>query len=328
MQKKIHLWVKHESSNAFTVRKELVPMTTPKALAAAMRRRDADSMMLREMQQMLRAELEKPPETQDLDAVDELTAGICEICGLEQAVAEHSRKGLETFRKNITPQIAANTTTTTTDTIAEPVAAPVRLKRIFHWKRLAALAASFAGALMIGNFATKGALGDNLLNTGAKLLHGGVELSMTEPESAVDDLPEGLSDPYGIQEECSKAGFTAMTPQYIPEDLTNVTFDREISAGIQDVWVRIADDADERIFSLHYMHYEDESQCPDVILPTQDYSPEVREINGISVHQVIEDDYVTSTFRYNNVNYTVDCANLTAEESEAILMSFFDNTNL
>ncbi len=328
MQKKIHLWVKHESSNAFTVRKELVPMTTPKALAAAMQRRDADSMMLREMQRMLRAELEKPPETQDLDAVDELTAGICEICGLEQAVAEHSRKGLETFRKNITPQIAATTTKTITETTAEPVAAPAKLKRIFHWKRLAALAASFAGALMIGNFATKGALGDNLLNTGAKLLHGGVGFSMSEPESAADNVTVGLSDPYGIQEECSKAGFAALTPQYIPEDLTNQTLEYEINEGMQEVFGRFTDEAEKSIFILHYSHYEDSSLIPEIKLPTQDYNPTVTEINGITVHQVIEDGYYSSTFLLHNTTYVLACKNIAHEECEKILQSFFDNTNL
>ena len=34
-------------------------MTTPQALAAAMRRQDADRILLREMQQTLRSELEK-----------------------------------------------------------------------------------------------------------------------------------------------------------------------------------------------------------------------------------------------------------------------------
>lgn len=299
-------------------------MTTPKALAAAMQRRDADSMMLREMQQMLRAELEKPPETQDLDTVDELTAGICDICGLEQAVAEHSRKGLETFRKNITPQIAATTKEITT----EPITVSVKPKRIFPWKRLAALAASFAGALMIGNFATKGALGDNLLNTGAKLLHGGVEFSMTEPESAVDDLPEGLSDPYGIQEECSKAGFTAMTPQYVPEELANLSFNRQSNEDMQDVWVRFSDDEDESIFTIHYTHYTNSSLIPDVGLPTQDYNPTVTEIDGITVHQIIEEDYYSSTFLLHNTTYVVACKNLPHEECEQILHSFFDNTNL
>ena len=304
-------------------------MTTPKALAAAMQRRDADSILLREMQQMLRAELEKPPEAQDLDAVDEMTAAICELCGLEQAVAAHSRIGLETFRTHITPQIAATTTKTIPETTAEPIVVSVTPKRVLRWKKLAAVAASFAGAMLIGNIATKFALGDGLLTTGAKLMHGGIEFSMSEPEDAAEVLPENQNDPYGIQAECNSLGFNALTPQYIPEDLSDITHEYAYDESVQDVWYWFSNEEAERRLSMHFMHYEDESMAPNNGIPTQGYETEELMINNIPVHQVSNDEYTTYTFRYQNTTYVVDCTNLEPDECEAILYSFFDDsTNL
>lgn len=300
-------------------------MTTPKALAAAMQRRDADSIMLREMQQMLRAELEKPPEAQNLDAVDELTAGICEICGLEQAVAEHSRKGLETFRTNITPQIAA----TDMEITREPITVSVKPKRFFRWKRLAALAASFAGALMIGNFATKGALGDNLLNTGARLIHGGVDFTMSEPENVTEELPDGIDDPYGIQSACNALGFSVLTPQYLPDGLTVSDYETRSSELSEDVmfWFQNENDTEQTMF-LHFKYLLNNSEDPVTGIPTKDYEPTEIEIKGIPINQVIDDDCYTSTFRWNDITYVVACKHLATEDCEQILQSFFDNTNL
>ena len=300
-------------------------MTTPKALAAAMQRRDADSMLLREMQQMLRAELEKPPEAQNLDAVDELTAGICEICGLEQAVAEHSRTGLETFRTNITPQIAA----TNKEITAEPVTVTARAKRFFHWKRFAAVAASLAGALMIGNFATKGALGNTLLSTGAKLIHGGIEVTMTEPESAADDLPDGLSDPYGIQADCNAFGFSVLTPQYMPDELKVVNHMTNSTMESEDVmyWFANEDDEDQTVF-IHFMHQLTEGVDPVMGIPTREYEMTETEIKGVPIYQVIDDEYYTFTFRWHDVSYVIACAHLSQDDCEQILRSFFDTDNL
>lgn len=295
-------------------------MTTPKALAAAMQRRDADSMLLREMQQMLRAELEKPPEAQNLDAVDELTAGICEICGLGQAVAEHSRTGLETFRTNITPQIAA----TNKELTAEPVTVTAAPKRAIRWKRFAAVAASLAGALMIGNFATKGALGNTLLSTGAKLIHGGIEFTMTEPESAAENLPEGLSDPYGIQADCSAFGFSVLTPQYMPDGMKVVNQMTNCSEESQDVlyWFANENDEEQTVF-MQFTHNTAESSDPVMGIPTREYEMTETEICGIPIYQVIDDEYYTSTFRWHDTSYVIACAHLSQDDCEQILRSFF-----
>ena len=297
-------------------------MTTPKALSAAMQQCDADSILLREMQQMLRAELEKPPESQNLDAVDEMTAVICELCGLEQAVAAHSRSGLETFRTHITPNDAATIYETKTATETESV----KPKRIFRWKKYAAIAASFAGALLIGNIATKGALGDNLLNTGAKLLHGSIEVTMSEPGNETEPLPDSQADSYGIRDACQAAGFTALVPQYIPGEMIVSDQMTNITDVKQDVifWFTDKDDPD-RTFTLHYTHYNDESADHVIDIPTQDYEVKETEINGVKIFQVIEDKYYTSTFRCQSTGYMIACTNIDRDECDRILRSVLVN---
>ena len=299
-------------------------MTTPKALSAAMQQCDADSILLREMQQMLRAELEKPPETQDLDAVDEMTEVICELCGLEQAVTAHSRSGLETFRTNITPNNAA----TIYETKSEPITEPVKPKRKIRWKKYAAIAASFACALLIGNIATKGALGDSLLSTGAKLIHGGIEITLSEPDSTAGmlDLPEAKTDPYGMQTACNAAGFTALMPQYLPENLTIEDQVTNCTDDQQDVifWFSEKDNP-KRTIRLHFIHYANDSVVPPINIPTQDYEMSEKDINGIPVYQVIEDKYYTSTFHCQSTTYVITCTNIEQDECDRILCSYLEN---
>ena len=286
-------------------------MTTPKALAAAMQQRDADRILLGEMQQALRSELEKPPEQQDLDAVDELTAVICEMCGLEEAVAAHSRAGIETFRNKLN----------------ETVSEGRKPRLTIRWSRFGAVAASVAGALLIGSAATKMALGDGLFHNGIKLSHGGVEITFSQTDSVLEEERPLQNDSCGIRDVCESLGFSPLIPQYIPEGF--VFEQPELSdenPNIHSAGFRWSGEEDEeQLIALHIMHYFNDAVTRKIGIPTDGYEPIETEINGITVYQIKENDYYDATFYYDDTTYVLFLQNVDTEICDRMLNSFFDN---
>ena len=284
-------------------------MTTPQALAAAMQRQDADRILLREMQETLRSELEKEPELQNLDTVDELTAVICEMCGLGQEVDAHTRAGLEAFRRHI----------------AEPVSPAVKQRMTIRWKRFAAVAASVAGALLIGNAASRMALGDSLLSAGAKLIHGGIDISFSDSGDVSEEVQPDQENAFGIREACESVGFSPLIPQYFPEGYEMVdSFVGDEDPDTQDVifWFEAGDD---KHITLHYTHYSNDRIENQIGLPTADYELTETEINGITVFQVREDDFYDAAFRYDDTVYVLNLTNTDPEICDRMLYSFFDS---
>ena len=286
-------------------------MTTPKALAAAMQQRDADRILLGEMQQALRSELEKPPEQQDLDAVDELSAAICEMCGLEEAVAAHSRAGIETFRKKL----------------YENVSAGRKPRMTIRWSRFGAVAASVAGALLIGSAATKMALGDGLFSDGIKLNHGGIDITFSQTESVPEEERPLQNDNFGIRETCESIGFTPLIPQYIPEGFvfeSSESYDED--PNVHDaMFLWGGEEDDEQRIALHMMHYFNNAVPRKIGIPTDGYNPVETEINGVTVYQIKENDYYDATFYYDDTVYVLFLKNVDTETCDQMLNSFFDS---
>ncbi|MBP0970746.1 MAG: hypothetical protein J5753_01780 [Oscillospiraceae bacterium] len=288
-------------------------MTTPEALAAAMQQRDADRILLGEMQQALRSELEKPPEQQNLDAVDELTAVICEMCGLEEAVTAHSEAGIETFRNKLNE-------TNTVSTRNKP-----RLN--IRWSRFGAVAASIAGALLVGGAATKMALGDRHFSDGISLTHGGIDITFSQSESVPDEEQPVQNDIEGIRAACESLGFTPLIPQYFPEGFFlehTELLDDNPSFHSATFWWGGEKDKSQRI-TLQYTHYFDSGLPPKIGIPTDGYDLITTEIKGTTVYQVKENDYYNTTFCYDNTVYELFLKNVDTEICDQMLYSFFDS---
>ncbi len=292
-------------------------MTNPKALADAMHRHDADSMLLREMQQSLRTELAKPPELQNLDVIDELTAAICEMSGLEQSVASHSAAGLEAFRAKLTAAepAAANAPAIT-------VSGKAARRHSIRWQRFAALAASLTGALVIANFATRIALGTGLFTAGAQLFHGGIHLTMSGTDSIPTEEMPVQRDQYGMRAFCEQQGFSPLVPQYLPADYETTAEPRcEENDQEQDVFFWYGKD-DEHLM-IQFTHYTVDDPYTTIGIPTQEYSMTDRQIGCTTIHEVKEPDFYAAAFQSGDISYYVSGTNIRQEVCEQIVDSFF-----
>lgn len=292
-------------------------MTNPKALADAMQQHDADSILLREMQQSLRAELAKPPESQNLDAIDELTAAICEMGGLEQSVAEHSAAGLEAFRKQLSgaqPESPAAPAITVSGRAAR--------RHQIRWQRFAALAASLAGALCIANFATRIALGTGIFTAGAQLFRGGIQLTMSDSEPIPAEEMPVQNDQRGMRSFCEKYGFSPLVPQYLPDDYEPTAEPRyDENEQEQDVYFWYGKD-DEHLM-IQFTHYTVDDPYTTFGIPTQEYSMTDRQIGCTTIHEVEEPDYYAAAFLSGGISYFVSGSNIRQEVCEQIVDSFF-----
>ena len=285
---------------------------TKDALIAAMRQREADRSMLLELQQALSAELQKPPNQQDLDAVDELTEIICRITGRDHDLETTAQNGLAKLQTRISEESCTRSR-----------------KPKIRWTRYAAAAASVAGLVLAFHVVCDPARGTNPLFGDSILMKDGIKISVAENDSLSDAIiTGGVNDPYGMRTVCTDYGIDdAVMPQYRPDNLEqyNVDYFETDTHSNLDIYFRDADD-EKKTVCFTFQKYNDNTPFEPVGIPTASYHYETEEIQGCQIQKVYDSFQNSALFSIDQTIYFLTTSEYSDEEFEKILQSFFPET--
>ena len=279
---------------------------TKDALIAAMRQREADRSMLHELQQALSAELQKPPNQQDLDAVDELTEIICRITGRDHDLETTVQNGLAKLNSRISGERELSEESKRTR------------KPKIRWMRFAATAASIAGLVLAIHVVRDPARGTNPLLGNSILMKGGMKICAIENDSLSDAvITGGTDDPYEMRNVCTQYGFDdAVIPQYRPDNLKQyIVNSYEMGSYTNlDIFYQDLEDAQKTVcFTIQ--KYDEGAAFQSIGIPTESYHYDTEEIYDSFQNSAV--------FSIEQNVYFLSTSNFSDEEFEKILKSFF-----
>ncbi|MBQ6042210.1 MAG: DUF4367 domain-containing protein [Oscillospiraceae bacterium] len=287
---------------------------TKDALIAAMRQREADRSMLHELQQALSAELQKPPNQQDLDAVDELTEIICRITGRDHDLETTVQNGLAKLNSRISGESALSEESKRTR------------KPKIRWTRYAAAAASIAGLVLAIHVVCDPARGTNPLFGDSVLMKDGFKIYVTENDSLSDAvITGGVSDPYEMRSVCTDYGIdNAVLPQYRPDNLVqyDVSHCEFGNSKVLNIYYHDVDNEKKQVcFTIQ--QYDDGAKFEPIGIPTESYHFDTEEIQGCQIQKVYDSFQNSAVFSIERNVYFLSTNEFSDEEFEKILRSFF-----
>lgn len=282
---------------------------TKDALIAAMRQREADRSMLLELQQALSAELQKPPNQQDLDAVDELTEIICSITGRDQDLETTAQNGLAKLQTRFSEESCTRSR-----------------KPKIRWTRYAAAAASVAGLVLAFHVVRDPARGTNPLFGDSILMKDGIKISVAENDSLSDEvITGGVDDPYGMRDVCTDYGIKdAVLPQYRPDNLVqcDVNHYEFNTSKVLNIYYHDVED-EKKMVCFTIQKYDEDTPFEPIGIPTESYHYETEEIQGCQIQKVYDSFQNSAVFSIERNVYFLSTNEFSDEEFEEILQSFF-----
>lgn len=174
------------------------------------------------------------------------------------------------------------------------------------------------------------AFGMGLPKTIYQITKGAISFRPSDLEPNAINLPVSEEDPYGIQAECRKQGFSPLTPAYLPDDMIlSILRSNGADAKIKrvDFTYRSSKDS-EKTLSLDYTFSEDAQLYNkfDYGFPTDHYNITEEKFNGKNVLISWEDEVFHAAFCDNDkqIIYHITSNHIGYDETYRILCSFFE----
>lgn len=270
---------------------------TNEELANIMQHSDADREFLNEIEETLRAELEKPVSERDFDLIADLEETISEMRGTEDTILARSEMGISLLKKHFTR----------TKTHGKPI----RMRYL--------VAAACAIVLVTSNVLSYSVLGMNAFSAAVQIIDGGVTINFQESDRI--ELNEYAED---MLEICKKNGFTPMVPYYIPVSLTPT----ELWGKTEELnWWKITkfqfSHTDTKLL-FQFAHISDIAYIPDIGVPTDSYQMSEEVVCGKNVYFFREDETeFKAVFMADQIQYSIYGDGLDEIEFRKVLYSMF-----
>lgn len=265
----------------------------------------ADREMVAEMQAILEQESRKPAAKRDYALIEQLSEAIYEATSNEDLSAIAEKNILLLAEKSSEKNH--------------------RLRQIRRMRPAAVLAA--CAMLCLGlNFWTLHALGTNLPETIYQLTKGGISLRPDDFDSSVIKLEPAEDDPYGIQAECKKLGFSPLTPAFLPEGMQLRDLNTD-DAKIKTIQFAFKGSKQTQLHLLY--KFAEKQQDYDSInfgFPSDHYQFHEEMLGGYKVLISWEDEVFHAAFcdKEAHIIYHIASNHIGYDESYRVLCSYFE----
>lgn len=274
----------------------------------------ADREAIAEMQELIELERRKPADQRDYDRIEQLTAVIYEATSIENL-----------------NEIAARKIEELTQISAKKNRSFVRTR----WMRRAAILAACAMLCVGLNAWSLHVYGMSFPKAFYRITNGGVLFKISDLEPETIELQTSEDDPFGIRTECSKHGFSPLTPAYLPDGMIlTILSVSDAKAGEHDgkkanVYFTYRDSkVPSETVSLNYSFIEDDFQLNNTEwgFPSDELKVHGEEIGGKNVVISWEDEVFHAAFseKDRHIVYQISTNYIGYDESYRILCSYFE----
>jgi hypothetical protein len=268
-------------------------------LSKYLQTKNADAEYLRELQQQLDEEMEKPVEEQDLDRIDELTKAISVLNGTDEFLAQRAEHGIRQLRQTV-----------------------LRTRRKKRIRRSAYAAVCACAVLAVSNVCSYIAYGTDAFSAVYQIIKGGITFDLTQQS----DTPSETGNPYlqEMQQICAEHDMDILLPSYIPagfEPASETYIGYHKLNGSQNIKF----DFRKKKIKLQFIaeEYFSIGNYTPMCIPSDEYNVSVQTINGNSIYITKEDKQFNAIFLIGNIQYAIFTDGLDYDECQRVLESFF-----
>lgn len=260
----------------------------------------ADAEYLRELQQKLNEEMEKPIAEQDFDLIDELTQAISVLNGTDQFIEQRAEHSLRKFRQ------AARWNK--------------QKKRVHRAGRFAVCACA---VLLASNVFSYTVYGTNAFSVVYQLVKGGVTFDLVGQEP----FPEE-GNPYEeeMRRLCEENDMEdVLLPSYIPagfEPTPEIFFSYNDLEFCQNIIFNLRKNNKKRI-NLFIQRFRNMEDYIPLGIASDEHRITTQVINGTNIYIIKEDDRFQTVFLVGQTQYAFNATGLDYDECQRILSSMF-----
>ena len=267
---------------------------------------NADDEMLREMEEMLEIETQKPENERNYDTIEALSAAICDASIPQEVQNSIITNGIESImQQNKSSK-----------------------KKITHRKLFKPIAAVCACLLVLigANAWSIHASGTGIFKRVYSYFSNHIEFGFdSEDDSCSAEVSVGFAeDTYGIRNECEQYGFSPLIPRYLPDGFEQTATEHHELAHHTNVSFTYK--YGNQTISLDYEYYPDINEIHKVRwgFPSDSHNVSEMEISGVTLTISKEDQQYRAFFLLDHTVYTVFTNDLDYTQSEMILRSMFE----
>ena len=258
---------------------------------------DTQQEKLAELRQKLSAELDKPDEDLDVDAINELTLAIEELTGNRQTTELMAEKGIRRlehdFRKMKTQHII----------------------RRSKW-----IAACIGVVLVLSNILSYSAYGINVFSAAYRLMNGGITIDYNR-----EDSESYSGNPYeeDMRAICEEHNLNVLVPTYIPEGFIKSHVYGEVREEDNRTRVFFYFNRNKELINFEITQFGNEDSTSPISIPSDSYNITQQQIGDTIVHIQKEEQQYWAVFQIDMVQYVIYADGLDYDECQRVLESMF-----
>ena len=260
-------------------------------------------LLLADLQRQLDAELEKPDDELDVDAINRITLSIDRLTGSEQDTAAQAQTGISALKKEMRQRKSK--------------------QNIRVFRRIAACACI---ALVLTNIWTYSAYGMNSFSAAYQFFRGGVTIDLQNDDDSVsfegnpylEDMRQACKQ-YRIDED-------VLLPAYIPGGFVEEDDFYEGSDGEDFKQVLLYFRKGKIKMCLEIMQFTDEKYVENAGIPSTEYNFSRQKFGDVTVHisKETKDRQWWAVFQIGLTRHVIYTEGLDYDECQRILDSMFD----